>query len=488
MLNINKVISTFARSLAPRTKQPPLPSRRIQTCRVASLALCAVLTASFDCPAQERLLGADVYIGELNQLVQYARSGSTVGLLGDAPVCNAGDAPLDWLTGVGERHPFMNWNMYRYRNGRLVQLGQSWTKHGLGASQDNFCNFGCQPYPNADRLGVGCSDTYLAGFNENTLWSFGPRYEINPWNGAFTFPGSHIAQGNHPHSGLAHRLRVNDASINPATQIGATFYVECYVLAWDDADHLNSIAHEPVIISGAPGGTWTFDLSANATVIGPAIESWPGATVTIVPQTPTNDGRVYFASVITPNANGSYRYEYGIYNHDMDRGIGAFTLPVASTTLTGVVNSYGVPSHGEPYSNAVWTFTQSETTFKWETEDYSVNPFANPIRWGTMFNYYFNATSAPGDVTATLKIFKPGTPANLTVATQGPIVPRRLGDCAPDGGDGVVNVTDLLFVINSWGPCPPPEPHNCLADVAPPAAGDGAVNVTDLLAVINNWG
>ena len=54
-------------------------------------------------------------------------------------------------------------------------------------------------------------------------------------------------------------------------------------------------------------------------------------------------------------------------------------------------------------------------------------------------------------------------------------------------GDGVVNVSDLLAVIESWGPCPAP-PANCDADIAPPPNGDAVVNVFDLLMVINNWG
>lgn len=54
-------------------------------------------------------------------------------------------------------------------------------------------------------------------------------------------------------------------------------------------------------------------------------------------------------------------------------------------------------------------------------------------------------------------------------------------------GDGVVNVSDLLAVINNWGPCPAP-PQSCPADVAPAPDGDGVVNVSDLLYVINHWG
>ena len=57
------------------------------------------------------------------------------------------------------------------------------------------------------------------------------------------------------------------------------------------------------------------------------------------------------------------------------------------------------------------------------------------------------------------------------------------GQVADINGDGVVNVTDLLAVINGWGMCPAP-PQSCLADVN----SDGVVNVLDLLAVITNWG
>jgi hypothetical protein len=60
--------------------------------------------------------------------------------------------------------------------------------------------------------------------------------------------------------------------------------------------------------------------------------------------------------------------------------------------------------------------------------------------------------------------------------------------CPADiNGDEIVNVDDLLAVIVTWGPCPPPPP-SCPADLAPPPAGNGQVNVDDLLAVISAWG
>lgn len=59
-------------------------------------------------------------------------------------------------------------------------------------------------------------------------------------------------------------------------------------------------------------------------------------------------------------------------------------------------------------------------------------------------------------------------------------------DIAPPNGDGIVNVSDLLAVINAWGPCPAP-PASCPADFVPPG-GNGVVNVSELLGVINAWG
>ena len=79
--------------------------------------------------------------------------------------------------------------------------------------------------------------------------------------------------------------------------------------------------------------------------------------------------------------------------------------------------------------------------------------------------------SAGGMVTSKIAIWRgcgdsrPGVPGDIT-------------------GDGIVNVSDLLSVINYWGLCPQPCPPVCPSDIT----GDCSVNVADLLMVINNWG
>jgi len=59
-------------------------------------------------------------------------------------------------------------------------------------------------------------------------------------------------------------------------------------------------------------------------------------------------------------------------------------------------------------------------------------------------------------------------------------------DCAPTGGNGIVNIDDLLAIVNAFGGSGP------ACDVAPDNGdgtfGNGIVNIDDLLAVVNAFG
>lgn len=62
-----------------------------------------------------------------------------------------------------------------------------------------------------------------------------------------------------------------------------------------------------------------------------------------------------------------------------------------------------------------------------------------------------------------------------------PFSENCLSDCAPAGGDGVVDLHDLLFIISEYGLT------NSPADVYP-NCGDGEVQVQDVIQVIQSWG
>lgn len=48
-------------------------------------------------------------------------------------------------------------------------------------------------------------------------------------------------------------------------------------------------------------------------------------------------------------------------------------------------------------------------------------------------------------------------------------------------GDGVVDVSDLFFLLSQWGDCA--DPNDCPADLN----GDGTVDDADLQVLLNNW-
>jgi hypothetical protein len=426
--------------------------------------------------ATDTIKGADVLVGDMIDMDQFGRVGDVVACAVDSPVCNAGIEPLDWFELDQPNHPFINANMYRLHQGRLEQIGQSWVKHGFAAAQEDTCGLGCVPHPDPSRLGVGCSDTYGAFINASQAF-LAPRHEVNPFTGAWSFVGSHLEQGSHAHNPIEHRLQLHDDDLDPALHPGAQYLIELHVLAHDDFDHTNSIGHEPIGVSGAPGGTWTFDLSGASTEIGPAIMAWPDATVTVIPEDPAGDGRVYLASRVTAVEGGGWHYEYAIFNLDLDRGVRSFSVPVGQKAVSGI-GFKAVASHDEPYTNDPWTASVAGEAITWSTAGYEQDPASNPIRWGTMYNFWFDIDAPPANVVATLGLYKPGAPGDLSGVTTGPMV-GLTGDV---NADGLVNVEDMIAVFLGWGPCPAP-PAVCPADVD----GDGAVAVGDLVLVVLNW-
>jgi hypothetical protein len=365
--------------------------------------------------------GADAYVGDIADMEQFGRVGDVIGCVTDTPLCNAGNLPLPTMGNPNNEHPFFVWNFYRERAGRFEQIGWSWAKHMCCAAQGNACGFGCNPYPDSTHLGIGCSDTYGAAYN-STQSIMGPRSEIDPWTGEYSYDGSWIQRtGGAFASAVDHRLQIRDADLDPLSNGGAAYFIEQYTVAPTDINHLNSVAREQVGVTGAAGGTWTFDTSAPS-VTGPAILSWTGAQFAAIPSSDslTTDGRCILGCKVTALAPGMWHYEYALYNHDMARAVRAFSVPVGGATISNI--GFHAPFiHGEPaYNNDAWAADVADGRVTFSTNTPGNPALANPVRWGSLYNFRFDADRAPVDSLATLTPYQPGDPTSFDGVTLAP--------------------------------------------------------------------
>lgn len=68
-----------------------------------------------------------------------------------------------------------------------------------------------------------------------------------------------------------------------------------------------------------------------------------------------------------------------------------------------------------------------------------------------------------------------------------PIAPRLIGDIAPGIGDGIVDLSDIAALANSWLATPESLQWNSAADIAPPGAPDGRIDFLDFAVMAENW-
>jgi hypothetical protein len=290
-------------------------------------------------------------------------------------------------------------------------------------------------------------------------------------------------------------MQIAQSDMEPASFPGSLFFVEGVFVGTGDATAANWL-------NNATYQRATFNSFQLALVAGtanpmiPAIHAWrdhgngpntPDLSVQILDVTVPSEGRFIVGAKARDNGNGTWTYDYAVYNLNSDRSGGSFSVPVPSNATISNVGFHDVDYHsGEPYSNADWTATAiaGSGNVTWSSpQTFAENPNSNALRWGTMYNFWFTADVAPAKdpgVTATLGLFKPHTPQSVSVTVPGPGVL-----CPSDVfASGEVDINDLLAVVNAWGanciPCPP----SCSADID----GDCDVDVDDLLLVVNNWG
>ena len=443
-------------------------------------------------------IGPDVIIGSLPAFKRWGKVGDITGYSIASTSCNIGDEDLDWDRDTNN-HPVIGQHLYRLKDGRFEQIGLSWLKHGFAALTQELC-CDCQSPGTSQKLGVGCSDPYDAILNgdqnghdcgnNNICGGLGPRFEVDATTGFFEYP-----YGSAGESGpdIYKRLQVHDADLEPDDNPGAIYYGEGHYVTPDDAaraNHHNNTAHHQATVAENSPGVYNLSFTGSTVRELPAIYGWqandPQVGIEVIEDDDDpgddHDGRFYLGHRVTDNGNGTWHYEYALYNMNSHRSAREFSLPVPGGVTVTSVGFHDVDHHsgdgegGVNYDGTDWPVATAGGQMTWATETWAENTNANALRWGTLYNFRFDANSPPWDVAATIGLFRPGTPSELSVMIPGP---SDMVVCPWDlDGDSTVGIGDLLALFAIWGT---PGPEGDFND-------DGIVGVGDLLLMFANWG
>lgn len=401
-------------------------------------------------------VGPDVIVGGLgeggisNDYQKYDTGGAIIAYSFSTTSCNQGTQNLLWTAG-NSNHPVIGQGMYRLKDGQFEQLGQSWLKHGFCALDQNFCQLGCSG-TGCGSLGVGCSDPYTA--SRNAASGLGPKSDVNAATGAFTYPPPMTSGG----SGINGRLQVRRADVDPNQNPGALYFAEGqYIHNAEPAfgNAWNNASYRRINISASLN--LSFPEATQRRL--PAIVAWDVHDVGVKLDSIdiAGDGRIWVGYNVTDNGDGTWHYEYAVQNLNSDRSVGSFSLAMAESqnrVMSGV-GFHDVDYHsGEPFDGGNWPSTVGTSDIVWQTQQtFAQNPNANAIRWGTLYNFRFDANAAPEFGTATLGLFKPGSPGSVQIAV---LVPTAVDPVPAPGAPTNVQVTaqnDVCDELNvSWTP------------------------------------
>ena len=363
---------------------------------------------------------------------------------------------------------------------RIEQIGQGWPMHHfcaiqLACREDCPGGGGCLSI-----LRPGCRSTNTAARTGGQS-GLGPKWLIQPFTGVFPplQPGEY-----QPFAGaIARRIQVHIDDLGDSASI---YLAENQTITHDDAEagnQHNNVSHRVVNIGPAP----SFDFlgfAGDTFEQQPAIQAWqnhdPEVAIEIV-HVP-DDGQLWLAYKVTDNGDGTWHYEYALYNMHSHRGARAFTVPlVGGVTLTEIgfhdVDYHSGDGHDHTtYDGTDWAVTEAGDGVTWEHLDDRGGPQRpTPSAGARCTTSASTPTPRPRPVAATIDLYRLGTPMAIEVQTLGP------GACIGDLDEsGDVGFNDLLAVLTSWGPCVPP----CAEDLD----GDESVGFGDLLVVLTAWG
>lgn len=369
----------------------------------------------------------DLQMTAIASVSQSARqAGVRVAMSLSATLVNQGPGTIEWYRAIAPdgtvgAHPFLAMQVYRLdADGSFRQIGSSDVKHAFYA-----VNSGCA-CSGGHRLFAGCGDTYGVTNNSDRTY-FAPRAEVamhpEAWASRWTSLGSHFDGfgvgppenaddfrshgGNASHDAFEHRLAVAESDL--ATP-GARYFVEAWYATPRESNVWNNLARREVTPT-FDGSLWTFPFADAGLALGPAVDAWvdpasppAGAASTTVT---TADGRLRLASRATDLGDGRYRYDYALFNLDLDRRIDRFAVPAwlaASPLFRGAGSVPATP----------WGATTAGGEAAWE------GGAADALDWGTLYGFSFVASAPPADGSVVLRALESGDPASFEAAAKVP--------------------------------------------------------------------
>jgi hypothetical protein len=397
--------------------------------------------------------GADVVYSDFPSVSRYGPVAGIHAYSLDTYTCNIGTGNLFW----GNSHngsPEVGFNAYRLSNGRLVQIGMSFCKQACCAAAGTGCGMSCNGQ-GGSVLGSGCRDIYGAGYN-SAQSRLAPRSQANAYTGAFPIMNSGSGDA------IFRRLQIAETAMSPTQYPGALYFMEGVYVAFDDAasgNAHNNASYKRCTVNASY--SWT---PVGAMQIGiPAIQAWrdhglgantPDPSVNLGIVDVPDEGRFHYAHKVTDLGNGTWRYDYAIFNLNSDRSGGSFSVPIpAGTTITNT-GFHDVNYHsGEPYDNTDWTIVVGADNITWRSpQTYAQNLNSNALRWGTMYNFWFDADRPPTDGDVTLGLFKPHTPQSVSFAASVPAPPPfGPGDMNCDGEVNNFDIDPFVLALTNPG-------------------------------------
>jgi hypothetical protein len=369
--------------------------------------------------------GPDVIVGEVSDIENEGPTGALDAISLGTTSCNIGTVNLGWHANTNQ-HPVIGGCLYRYRvvsgSGRFEQIGMSWLKHGFFALSNEVCCTNCQATDGSE-LGVNCADPYTANRNGSQS-GLGPRYQVNAHTGFFVYPPA-----NPPFSGTTAR-RCEYLLTDVDLTAGVHYYGECQYITPDDAaagNQNNNASYKELNVSGAASNP-AFSFAGSTHRAMSAIRAWPtvdsGAVINDVQV--AGDGLFLVGFHATNLGGGQFHYEYAVYNMNGDRCGGSFSIPIpAGVTVSNigfhdVTYRNGDGNGNNNFSSTDWTATQAGGALTWACETQAVNANANALRWGTTYNFRFDANTGPTTGAATIGLWKTGSPSNVTTNVDVP--------------------------------------------------------------------